>query len=207
MPYLLLLAIFSTLLYFEQSLITRRREIRRMSSDSSSSSSSSSGSSGSSSDSDHKDASDKLNGSMREMSQADDLVSVTVRKTSPTQKAGVSLVERQSRIFITNVTENGLFHGTEIEVGDIVLAINGQRLKKGEGAKEIIQNISKAKTTVTMVVKKANRKARRGVRSLSPSAQMRKKYGTKIHKKAFNRNEDGRYVLVRLCGAAYSTVT
>jgi len=150
-----------------------------------------------------QDESDKLTESQRQMSQADDLVSVTVRKTSPTQKAGVSLVERQSKVFVSNITENGFFHQSGIEIGDVVLSINGKRLKKGEGAREIIQKISVAKSSVTMVVKKSNRKARRGVRSLSPTAQRRKKYSTKIHENAFGRNEDGRYVMSHFFGPVY----
>lgn len=161
-----------------------------------SSSSSSDSDSDSSSGSDDNNSSQKLNQSLSNLAQNDDLVSVTVRKNSLAQKAGVSLVERKGRVFVTNVTENGLFHGTEIEVGDVVLSINGKRLQKDEGAKAIIKHISKAKTTVTMVVKKANRKARRGVRSLSPTAQRRKRGVQKIFKKAFNQNEDGRYVRV-----------
>jgi C-terminal processing protease CtpA/Prc len=144
----------------------------------------------SSSGNEEKNVSSQLNQSLSNLAVADDLVSVTVRKTSPDQKAGVSLVERKGRVYVTKVTEQGLFHGSEIEVGDVVLSINGKRLKNDEGAKTIIEHISKAKTNVTMVVKKANRKARRGVRSLSPTAHRRQR--GKIFKKSFKQNEDGR---------------
>jgi C-terminal processing protease CtpA/Prc len=128
----------------------------------------------------------------RTVEATDDLVSVTVRKSDPNQKAGISLVERQEAVYVTKVTENGLFHGTEIEMGDLVLSINGNRLKKGEGARDIIMHIADAKATVTMVVKKANKKARRGARSLSPLAQRRRRNPKKMFTKAAHRNTDGR---------------
>jgi C-terminal processing protease CtpA/Prc len=88
------------------------------------------------------------------MQSVDDLVSVTVRKDSPTQRAGISLVERQGEISISQIDENGLFHGTQVEEGDQVLSVNGKKLKKGEGAKHVMKAITKAKATLTIVVKK-----------------------------------------------------
>ena len=127
----------------------------------------------------------------RTVQQADDLVSVTVRKNDPNQKAGISLVERLGQVYITKVTENGLFFNTEVEIGDLVLSINGKRLGKGEGAREIIKHIGSAKSKVTMVVKKSSRKAHRGVRSLSPTARRKKKKGGKMIKETVTRNADG----------------
>lgn len=138
----------------------------------------------------------------RALSSTDDLVSVTVRKTSPSQKAGVGLVERSKSVFITKITENGLFHESGIDVGDVVLSINGKRLKKGDGARDTIRQITNSKCVVTMVVKKANQRARRGVRSLSPNSQRKRKHGRKLYRKATNRNEDGRCVQQR--GFSYS---
>ena len=123
--------------------------------------------------------------------QVDDLVSVTVRKNEPNQKAGISLVERLGSVYVTKVTENGLFHNTEVEIGDLVLSINGKRLGKGEGAREIIKHIGSAKAKVTMVVKKSSRKAHRGVRSLSPRTRRRKSKSGKVYKEAIHRNADG----------------
>lgn len=122
----------------------------------------------------------------RTVQAADDLVSVTVRKDHPEQKAGISLVERQNAVYVTKVTENGLFHDTEVDVGDKVLSINGKRLKPGEGARHIIKHISKASATVTMVVKKAGINPRRGSRG-----GLIKKRPQRLFKKDLHRNEDG----------------
>jgi hypothetical protein len=103
----------------------------------------------------------------------EDLVSVTVRKDSPTQGAGISLLEGPRGIYITLVDENGLFHGSQVEEGDKVLSVNGKKLKKGECAKHIIKAISKAKATVTIVVKKP------GMNTPTPGSR-----GDKIKKKA-----------------------
>ncbi|KAG7355692.1 PDZ domain containing protein [Nitzschia inconspicua] len=127
----------------------------------------------------------KSPGVHKTVQSAEDLVSVTVRKETPSQKAGISLVERMDGIFITQVDESGLFHGSEVEEGDKVLSINGKRLKKGEGVKHIIKTITKAKATVTMVVKKPGISPSRGSRG----GKIKKK-PTKIFKKDMYRKED-----------------
>jgi hypothetical protein len=65
------------------------------------------------------------------------------------------LEDRENAVFITRIDEDGIFHASEIGEGDKVLSINGNRLKKGEGAKHVLKTINKAKLTVTMVVKKS----------------------------------------------------
>jgi C-terminal processing protease CtpA/Prc len=122
----------------------------------------------------------------RTVQAADDLVSVTVRKETPDQKAGISLVERQNAVYVTKIAENGLFYDTEVDVGDKVLSINGKRLKPGEGARHIIKHISKASATVTMVVKKAGITPSRGSRG-----GLIKRKPQRFFKKDLHRNEDG----------------
>ena len=85
----------------------------------------------------------------------DEFLSVTVRKDDPSQKAGIMLEsEANGRIRVTNIAKNGLFAGSEIEIGDIVLSINGKRLAKGEGPDVLVDVIKKAESKVTVVVKK-----------------------------------------------------
>lgn len=87
----------------------------------------------------------------------DEFVSVTVRKDDPAQKAGIMLEsETSGRIRVTNIAKNGLFAGSEIEIGDIVLSINGKRLAKGEGPEVLVDVIKNAESKVTVVVKKTN---------------------------------------------------
>ena len=127
-------------------------------------------------------------------SYSDDLTSVTVRKERPDQKAGISLVERQGTVFVTRISERGLFHESGIDAGDIVLSINGKRIRKGEGPDELLKAIKKAKDRVTVVVKKANQQAVRGSRSLSPRTQRRLKsqMTRKSHKRDSKKfNPDG----------------
>lgn len=117
----------------------------------------------------------RLNQSQSALSQIDDTVSITVQKTSPTQKSGLSLVERKKHVYVTDVPANSLFHGTELQVGDKILLVNGKRTKPVEGARHVRRLIAKAKATVTMVVKRSNRKPQRGAVSLSPLAQRKKR--------------------------------
>lgn len=85
----------------------------------------------------------------------DEFVSVTVRKDDPSQKAGIMLEsEANGRIYVTNIAKNGLFADSEIEIGDVVLSINGKRLTKGEGPEVLVDVIKKAESKVTVVVKK-----------------------------------------------------
>jgi hypothetical protein len=109
---------------------------------------------------------DSSHGVQKSSVQATDkLVSVTVRKERPDQKAGISLVERNGGgggggsssavvVYVTNKDPKGLFGDTDITVGDKILSINGKKLKDGQGAKHMIKIINKAKATVTLVVKK-----------------------------------------------------
>lgn len=119
---------------------------------------------------------------------ADDLVSVTVKKTDPNQKAGIKLVQKEGGVFVSAVVEGGLFDGSEIGVNDRVLSINGHRLQAGQSFEVFMYVIAEAKEKVTIVVKRANLKARRGVRSSkSQSSMTRKKL---VHKDGI-RNLDG----------------
>lgn len=122
---------------------------------------------------------------------ADDLLSVTVKKDDPNEKAGLKMVQKQGGIFITKITENGLFHGTELEVDDRVLSINGKRIRPGESAQDFMNHITISKDKVTIVVKKAKLKPRSAARSLSPSGQRRRR--KKIVTKQVGRNADGSF--------------
>jgi hypothetical protein len=124
-------------------------------------------------------------------SASDDLLSVTVRKESLNEKSGITLVERQGVVYVTKITENGLFHNTAIGVGDVVLSINGKRLKKGEGPGEAIKAITQAKATVTVVVKKSGKKPTRGSRSLSPRTRRKKKRGEIRHTELLRLTPNG----------------
>lgn len=102
---------------------------------------------------------DLLSGSRHRRSShaKDEFTSVTVRKDDPKEKAGIRLeMESNGRVKVTNIAKNGLFADSEVEIGDIVLSINGKRLSKGEGAETMIDVIARAKSKVTVVVKKTN---------------------------------------------------
>lgn len=136
----------------------------------------------------------------------DDLVSVTVRKTDPNQKAGVKVVQKQDGIFITAINENGLLDNTKIEVGDKLLSINGKRLRRGENTRDFMKLIASSRDKVTMVVKKANSKQgkrnspeKRKPQKLVQKDTFRKADGSfdyevnpvlKSYKKAVSRNLD-----------------
>lgn len=84
-------------------------------------------------------------------------MSVTVRKDDPKEKAGIRLEsEANGRVKVANIATNGLFADSEVEIGDIILSINGKRLSRGEGPEKLIDVIARAQSKVTLVVKKGN---------------------------------------------------
>jgi C-terminal processing protease CtpA/Prc len=118
---------------------------------------------------------------------ADDLVSVTVRKTDPNQKAGVKVVQKQDGIYITAITEDGLLDNAGIEVGDKLLSINGKRLRRGENTGDFMKLIAFSRDKVAMVVKKASSKK---VNSHSPK---KKRPVQKLVQKEAFRKPDGSF--------------
>ena len=52
--------------------------------------------------------------------KADDLVSITFRRVSNDDKLGLTLVDKEGRILVTEIEEDGLFYGSELNVGDEV---------------------------------------------------------------------------------------
>jgi C-terminal processing protease CtpA/Prc len=130
-------------------------------------------------------------------------MSVTVRKEDPKEKAGIRLgMEDNGRVRVTNIATNGLFAESEVEVGDIVLSINGTRLRPGEGPEELMDVITTAQSKVTVVVKKTNKAAPRKVeKPVVPkdvednNLKSRKSYTGKAH-----HNADGSLKL-GVCGA------
>ena len=89
------------------------------------------------------------------------LVSVTVYKRDPSQKAGIKVVQKQDGVYVTDIIENGLLDNTQIDIGDKLLSINGKRLRRGESTKEFMQHITQSRDKVTIVVKKSNSPQRR----------------------------------------------
>lgn len=126
----------------------------------------------------------------KSVGSADDLVSVTVKKNDPNQKAGIKLVQRQGGLYVTGILEDGLFYDSEIEVNDKILSLNGKRLKPGETISDFMSDVSVSKDKVTIVVKKANMKSSRAARSMSPATSRRRR---KLVKKQGARHADGSF--------------
>ena len=113
-------------------------------------------------------------------------MSVTVRKEYRGQKSGISLVERQGGVYVTAIAEGGLFAGTDVEKGDRILSMNGQRLQHGDTVKNVLKQIATGnELTITMVVKKG------GNDSLGEGGASRKKPVRRMFKKDVLRNGDG----------------
>lgn len=111
---------------------------------------------------------------------------MTVRKEFRGQKSGISLVERQGGVYVTNVANDGLFGNSEVEAGDQILSMNGKRLKKGDTPQSLMKQIASNEPTVTMVVKKDGITPSRGSRG----GKIKKK-PLRLYKKDNIRNKDG----------------
>ncbi|KAL3939263.1 MAG: hypothetical protein SGBAC_005988 [Bacillariaceae sp.] len=119
---------------------------------------------------------------------ADDLVSVTVKKLDPTQKAGIRLVQKGGALYVSKVLKDGLFYDSEVKEGDKILSLNGHRLKRGETAKDFMDNLAQMKDKITVVVKKTDAAPTSAARSLSPSAARRRR--RKLVKEEGGRSND-----------------
>eukprot|EP00934_Nitzschia_sp_Nitz4_P006090 Nitzschia sp. Nitz4//scaffold75_size92586//24921//30479//NITZ4_004847-RA/size92586-augustus-gene-0.88-mRNA-1//-1//CDS//3329557681//6080//frame0 len=108
------------------------------------------------------------------------MVSVIVNKESPTQRIGLGFIEREQVVSVSDKTEDGLFWDTPVEVGDVVLSINGTKFNQVDSLKEYISLIANAEGKLTVIVKK---------KSLPRSA--RKRANKRYFERAKHRNEDG----------------
>jgi C-terminal processing protease CtpA/Prc len=117
---------------------------------------------------------DSLGGSSHRRSNhaKDEFLSVTVRKNDLNEKAGIKLhLEENGRVHIQAIAKNGIFNESEVEVGDIVLSINGKRLQIGEGPEILMNVINVAKNTVTVVVKKPHIAPRKSIEIIESGSE------------------------------------
>lgn len=80
--------------------------------------------------------------------------SITARKNHPSEKLGVSIKEIDGRATITEILEDGIFFGTGLQVGDILLSMNGQSTREAF-LSDLIAAGDAAEEKVTMVVRQA----------------------------------------------------
>jgi C-terminal processing protease CtpA/Prc len=86
-----------------------------------------------------------------------ELVSISVRKEDPKEKAGIRLEQDSTgRLTVRNIACNGLFGDTDLAIGDVVLSINHVRLSDGEPPEALVEVANKATRSITLVVKKPN---------------------------------------------------
>ena len=83
------------------------------------------------------------------------VTSVTVRKNTPDEKLGIKLYQDSvGRVRVKEIARNGVFCDVDdIQVGDIVMSVNGKRLKAGEDVSVLHEVIKSATVKVTMVVR------------------------------------------------------
>jgi len=75
---------------------------------------------------------------------------VTVTKSSPDCKLGITLGKRDGFVSITNISEDGLFANTDLKTGMKVLAVNGQKLTVNMTTTEVITFMKSAESSVTI---------------------------------------------------------
>jgi len=114
------------------------------------------------------------------------LVSITVRTDdahNKHKKAGIKLQQdSKGRVTVKNIASNGLFGNTELEVGDIILSVNGKRLSDGEAPNELMKWVHKY-NTITVSVRKPSPLGL----SLTSSASFKMKKDDKKKKKSMKK--------------------
>lgn len=107
---------------------------------------------------------------------ADDLISITIKKLDPDEKAGMTLVQKGGALYVSKILKSSPFNGSDIEEGDKILSLNGQKLKRGETTSDFLKHLKETQgDKITVVVKKLKSAASSAARSLSPSAQRRRR--------------------------------
>jgi len=94
--------------------------------------------------------------SQKSSSSFGSLSCITVKRDDPeNDQAGIRLVQDRStgKVTVANITDHGMFSDTELAVGDIVLAMNKQRLREGEGTGKFLKILLEA-DTISIAVKK-----------------------------------------------------
>lgn len=83
---------------------------------------------------------------------------ITVRRDDLKTRAGIRLAQdsKTGEITVSSISEKGVFHDTALEIGDVVLSVNKQRLKKGEGP-EILMDIVRTNKTISIAIKKPSK--------------------------------------------------
>ena len=150
--------------------------------------------------------------------KADDLVSVTFRRVSNDHKLGLTLVDKEGRVLVTEIEKDGIFYGSELNVGDEVKSVNGRRFrnaeleagnrfksqirksqaKSGQPRTIVLDEYDDWEGNITLVIKKGDRKAMKGVRSLPPAQRRRRKRqgeirAGKTYRGIVKRNLDGSF--------------
>ncbi|CAJ1934624.1 unnamed protein product [Cylindrotheca closterium] len=112
------------------------------------------------------------------------MISVTLTKKSPDQKFGVDLKQdKDGTVFVKKISKSGLFHGSELEVEDKILSINGKRITKRQTLVEYMEETVDNETIekITIVAKKPSAWGK------SPTPDGEKK----VFKKEIKLNPDG----------------
>lgn len=82
------------------------------------------------------------------------IASITVRKRDPRERMGITVEEVDGRYSVTNISETSMFLGSELQVGDILLSVNGTNARNAF-IKELIVLGDHADDKVTIVVRQA----------------------------------------------------
>ena len=150
--------------------------------------------------------------------KSDDFTSLTFRRISKDHKLGLTLVEKDGRVLVTEIDKDGIFYGSEVNVGDEVKSVNGRRFRNEEleAGNRFKSQIRRSQTksgkprtifldeygdwegNITLVVKKGDKKAMKGVRALPPAARRRRKRqgeikAGKTYRGIVKRNLDGSF--------------
>ena len=82
------------------------------------------------------------------------LLSITAQKSSPDERLGISLLVKSGRLYVHSISSTSLFATTNLQVNDLVEAINGIDFVNNPDLQYALTLVQSAPQTITMVVRR-----------------------------------------------------
>lgn len=102
--------------------------------------------------------------------------SVTVRKSNPSERMGIEMVEEDGRYKVANIADNSIFVGSELRVGDVVLSLNGTSVRDAF-INELMESGNNSEDKVTIVIRQAAAGPRKEKKQSKPNEVIAEREG------------------------------
>ena len=82
------------------------------------------------------------------------LLSITTEKASQDERLGISLLVKSGRLYVHSISSTGPFAKTNLQVNDLIEAINGIDFVNNPDLQHALTLVQSAPKTITMIVRR-----------------------------------------------------